>query len=282
MRALTVHTTPDQKSLYSVKTFRGHAFPLPYHNHSRFELTYIQRGRGMRFVGDHVGEYHDGDVVLMAPYLAHQWQSHQSGSRKKVLAISVFFEQTFPSVDLINLIEFKPVELLKGLAKQGVELRGNLRKEVACKIRQLNQWDDLNRLLQVVLILNQIAQSGEYNLLSRSEELSGNALSSERINRITHYIYHNLDRKICLHEIGEVACMHPAGVGRFFRKWTGFTLVAYINAVRIGKACRMLDETSQPINSIAYQCGFSNLSYFNRCFKRLKGIKPGQYRKFVF
>lgn len=51
------------------------AFPFNWHYHPEFELTLTLNSSGQRFVGDHVGQYFDADLVLVGPNLPHAWQS---------------------------------------------------------------------------------------------------------------------------------------------------------------------------------------------------------------
>lgn len=64
-----------------------------------------------------------------------------------------------------------------------------------------------------------------------------------------------------------------------FKSFTGYSPFEYLNRVRIAKSCDLLIQTNQKITDIALQCGFSNISYFNRTFHRLIGHTPSAYRK---
>ena len=65
---------------------------------------------------------------------------------------------------------------------------------------------------------------------------------------------------------------------RFFREHTGKTFPQFVNELRIGKACSLLMEGDLNITEVAYDCGFTNLSNFNRQFLRLKGLSPREFR----
>jgi len=69
----TVAIPPD-RSLH-VFDRRLPEFPFNWHYHPEFELTLTVNSRGMCFVGDHVGPYDDGDLVLIAPNVPHAFQS---------------------------------------------------------------------------------------------------------------------------------------------------------------------------------------------------------------
>ncbi len=277
MKSMTLRPTPTENSLFATKLLKGTRFPFPYHNHDSYELTFVARGKGMRIINDNVDEFDSGDIVLLAPYLAHQWQS-DSYKIRNVLAYCVYFSEYFPSKDFQQLPAYKNIRNLKKLAKRGIQLKGKLRNDITRKITSMYKMEYFGQIIQLLSILNEISLSDEYDLLSKSEAITKETILNDRINRIMDYIVDHYKSKLSIQSIADVACMHKASVGRFFKHITGFTLVEYINLVRIGKVCEQLNETSKSINVIAMECGFDNLSNFNRCFKKLKGITPQQYR----
>ena len=73
--------------------------------------------------------------------------------------------------------------------------------------------------------------------------------------------------------------MSPSSFSRFFRQHTDRTLTSYLIDIRLGHAARELVDTSQNISEICYQCGFNNLSNFNRIFKAKRGMSPREFRQ---
>ncbi len=57
------------------------------------------------------------------------------------------------------------------------------------------------------------------------------------------------------------------------------SFTAYVNGLRIARARELLGMTSSSMLQIALTCGFGNQSHFNRVFKRITGLTPGEYRK---
>lgn len=280
MKSILINTTPQQKHLYAIKKHEEKMFSLPFHRHERFELTYIIKGKGTRIIGDNIKEYEDGDIVLMAPNTSHHWQSAWV-KQSSVSAISIFFSNEFPSKDFKSLPEFNTILTLLETAKYGIELKGELKKQIARKLSQLNFEYSLDQMMRILSILNDIAQSGEYNILMDIGFSTPKKHDWERVTKIVSYIQTNISRKITIQEIANTACMHHGSVNRFFKQASGFTLVEYINLMRIGLACELLSGTYKTIMDISHECGFSNLSHFNRMFKRVKNTTPIKYRKQV-
>lgn len=278
MKSILINTLPHQKKLYAAKKFEGRVFTMPYHMHERYELTYIIKGKGIRIIGDTVNDYEDGDIILLAPFTPHHWQS-LGVKNTRVSAISLFFTNGFPTIDFKHLPEFSGIVKLLDTAKFGIQLKGKLRDEVANKMLELKFEYGLTEILKIISILHRIAESKEYNILmDRGFEITKKN-DRERINNLVIYINKNIARKISIQELSNVACMHQGSVNRFFKQGTGFSLIEYINLMRVGKACELLIGTNNKISDISHECGFNNLSNFNRIFKRVKELTPNEYRK---
>ena len=93
------------------------------------------------------------------------------------------------------------------------------------------------------------------------------------------YIYSEIDKPLTLDEIASAAKLSKYYLAREFHRITGYTVVSYINRVRCDNAAKLLTETGKNIESIARSCGFSNISYFTRTFKKNIGMLPGEYRR---
>jgi AraC-like DNA-binding protein len=106
-----------------------------------------------------------------------------------------------------------------------------------------------------------------------------NQSESLRLNGIYAYILEHFRKDIDLAAVSSFASMTPQAFSRYFRKCTRRTFISFLNEVRIGYACRLLSEQSMSVSQICYESGYSNLSNFNRQFKRIKGMTPSQYAR---
>lgn len=278
MKPVLINTTPQQKNLYAVKRYKDKVFTMPFHMHERYELTYIIKGKGTRIIGDNIKEYEEGDIVLMAPYTPHHWQSTWI-KQSSVSAITVFFSNEFPTKEFKLLPEFASITRLLETAKFGIELKGKLRERIAKKLTQLTVNYSLEQMMHLLSILNEIANLKEYNILMDKGFSVSKKQDWERISKIVNHIRINISNKITIKEIADIAFMHTGSVNRFFKQATGFSLIEYINLMRIGMACDLLSGSYKNITDIAFECGFNNLSHFNRIFKRVKKTTPNEYRK---
>ena len=81
-----------------------------------------------------------------------------------------------------------------------------------------------------------------------------------------------------LKDLANIANMSETAFSRFFKNHTGRTLSDYIINIRLGYATRMLIQTTDSVSEISFNCGYNNISNFNRLFKRKKGCSPSEYR----
>ncbi|HVZ55667.1 MAG TPA: AraC family transcriptional regulator, partial [Chitinophagaceae bacterium] len=92
------------------------------------------------------------------------------------------------------------------------------------------------------------------------------------------YMIKNFDKPITLKDVARLANMSEASFSRFFRQRTGVTFIDSLTEIRLGHASRILIDTTQSIAEVAYNCGFNNISNFNRIFKKKKGCTPKEFR----
>lgn len=99
-----------------------------------------------------------------------------------------------------------------------------------------------------------------------------------QLRKVIDYIDAHLGNAVTLEDMAQAASMSPKYFCRFFSQMTHHTPIEYLNMQRIEYACYALSTTDQPVTDIALECGFNDVSYFIRIFRRYKGITPGQYR----
>lgn len=99
------------------------------------------------------------------------------------------------------------------------------------------------------------------------------------LKKVISYILEHYDTEIHLEELSQLVNMNPQYFCRYFKKNMGKTITEYINEVRIEKAAKQIAETDCRIIDIAQNCGYDNVSYFIRRFRRMKGMTPIQYRE---
>lgn len=83
---------------------------------------------------------------------------------------------------------------------------------------------------------------------------------------------------LTLSDLADTAGMSPKYFCRFFSEMTGKTPIEYLNSYRIERACEQLLTDGRTVTDVCMHCGFNDLSYFVKTFKKYKGITPKQYK----
>lgn len=99
-----------------------------------------------------------------------------------------------------------------------------------------------------------------------------------RLEELIRYVEEHYAQAFTLAELAGLSGLSPSGLSRAFRQQVGTPLFEHINNIRVRKACLLLKRTEAGVLEIAYSVGYNNVSFFNRCFRRLMGMSPRQYR----
>lgn len=89
----------------------------------------------------------------------------------------------------------------------------------------------------------------------------------------------NADRKITLAELGKTLHRSTVTLTQCFRKEFGMSIMDYVAERRLENACRMLAETADTVEEVAFRCGYGSAEYFSRCFTKVYGIPPRLWAK---
>ncbi|HLL89407.1 MAG TPA: AraC family transcriptional regulator [Tepidisphaeraceae bacterium] len=267
---------------FTYRAWDAARFPFLWHFHPEYELTLIPRGRGHRFVGDHVDRYGPGDLVLLGPDLPHTWHAPPGPPRSQQAVVIQFRRDCFGS-GFFELPELAPVAALLDRSRQGLQFTGAARDGAAGRMAAMGGSTPLGRVRELLAILELLAGAPAQNVRALSSRAFNPVLSDRgrrTIDRVCRFLaerYTSPD--VSLGQAAAVAHLSPAAFSRFFRRVTGRTFTAWVADLRVGRACQLLAETDRTIATIALDCGFANLSNFNRRFLAHKGVRPRDYRR---
>ena len=114
---------------------------------------------------------------------------------------------------------------------------------------------------------------------TRRKEEKYEAGCRHKVNELIEYINYHYDKSISLKQAAKLYFVNEKYLGRVFKSETGYTFHHYLNHVRINHAISYLENTDKSILDISLDCGFGNVTYFNRCFMKFYGMTPTQYRR---
>ena len=272
----------EQSSLL-IRRFQLPYFDAPWHYHPEYELTYIVKNYGRRFVGDHVEAFQAGDLVLLGPDLSHFWRNDDDFYTGNVAQQAESIVIQFPaSVDqrvLAAIPEAGSIRQLLERARYGLRFSSALSQSLAVSIEQLLDLSGLPQLLAFLDILHRLAADSDATLLaSEGYQLAPGRAETERMKRVLEFMLTNFRDDIRVEKIASVASMAPAAFCRYFKKRTRKSFVEYLNELRIGHARNLLANVNLSIGQVCVESGFTNNSHFHRQFKLHTGMTPLQYQ----
>jgi len=254
-------------------------FDYAVHYHPEYELNLVMETSGERIVGDSINEYSGTDLVFIGPNTYHKWTGNNKGNGSHVITIQ-FPEDLFDQSILDRKLMAPINELLKK-SYRGIEFSEKTKKEMKQRILDLCDSHGFDSILKFLSILHDLATSRDQNLLASSTFKSKFEIpKSRRIKKVVQYIHTHYDEDIMLTDVSDMINMSDSAFSHFFKRRTQRSFSDYLIDIRIGNACRKLLETNHNISEICYNCGFNNISNFNRLFKKRKGCTPSKFREY--
>jgi len=256
-------------------------YSYPVHVHPEFELDFIENGNGVRrIVGDSIEEIADLELCLIGnETLEHGWMSH-GASLNDIHEITIQFHKDLFLGSFLNKNQFYTMSVMFKNARKGIvfsrQAVQNVKEQLYSLARSENGFDSVIKLLTV---LNELSLDENARILSSdtfvNEEESNDSL---KIQKVINYLQLNCNNELHLVDVANFLNMSEVSFSRFIKKHTGKNYVEYLNDLRLGIASRALITTHKTISEISFECGFNNLSNFNRMFKKRKGITPKDFR----
>lgn len=264
-------------------TVEDHFLDL-WHYHEELELVYVVQSSGNFFVGDGIERFEAGTLVLLGENLPHGWFNEQKYFKEpgtyKAESIAIHFSYDFLKTNLKNIPEFLPIAQLMERSKVGIQFIGAERRVVMEALVDMQEQDEFQRLLSFLQILRWLSEDEHYKTLSSAGYVKMFRETNDRLGRVHEFIMNNFHRDISLAEVSKIALMNKSAFCRYFKKATKKSFSQYLNEIRIGFACRILQEKeSTAISEVAFEAGYNNLSNFNRQFKLIMDCTPTEYLK---
>jgi AraC-like DNA-binding protein len=273
-----VHVPDDQ----SFKIW-AHGYPfrtVRWHFHPEYELHLVTTTSGNRYVGDHIGPFRTGDLVLVGPNLPHNWISDvPEGEEVAERCLVLQFTSEFIAACMATFPELRFVRPALDDAFRGIRFEPAVAERVAPLLRELLGASGARRVALFVAILDEIGSAGQrLPLASIGFRPNPSAYLSTTMNLVLQHIGRNFTQGLNETDLAKLSRQSVSTFSRAFRKHTGLTFVQYVNSLRIELACQHLSEGDLTVTDICYSVGFNNVSNFNRQFLAAKGIPPSKFR----
>jgi AraC-like DNA-binding protein len=283
MNAVLEHLPPEGEESFFAKAFDLPYFGTPWHYHPEFELVYIKTSLGKRIIGTTVSEFKAGDLTFLGPNLPHIYKNPEEYYRNdpnfRANSIVIHFLEKSIGKDFLNLPQSKNLRRLFEQSVHGIDIYGDTKQMVIGKMKELLMLKGMCRLICLLDILNLLAETSEYRLISPHGIITHNALDADRMEKVFEFVFHNFHNEIKLKEVATIACMTRTSFCRYFKERTKRTFSDFLMDFRLKHAAKLLREGNLSVIQISEESGYSNLSNFNRKFKEKYGITPKEFRK---
>lgn len=259
-------------------------FDFPIHYHEEYELNFILNGKGVkRVIGDHSEEIDDIELVLVGSNLPHGWLTNNykhTNGQEKITEITIQFHKDLFEENFLRRNQLYFLKNLLERSSKGILFSKETTLAVKKRIIDLTTKTGFDSVLELISILHDLSISKQMKLLSNAtfagEHITYN---SRRIEKVFEYMRASYNKDVSLTDVAKIAGMTEVSFSRFIKKRTGKTFVESLNDIRLGYAARKLIDSSETIAEIAFKCGFNNVPYFNRLFKKKKNITPKEFRE---
>lgn len=259
-------------------TIPGDFRQVAVHWQDSMELVYIKRGSGLVQTGAQVCTAQSGDIFVLTPGTLHAIRQTESCTME--------YENIIFDVELLGGAEDLCAEkYLLPLQSGRLALPEHITPDEVWYPQAadcLKEAEEANRCKQFgyELCIKGALLRFLALLIAQSKALPpAEKASTQRLRAVLQWISAHYSESVCVADAAALCQCSPNHFMRWFRQMTGQTFIIFLREYRLNAAAEALRTTEDTILSISEQCGFENLSYFNREFKAHFGMTPREYRK---
>lgn len=276
-------TTSPQHS-FIVRRDTGREMINNWHYHPEIEILLIHRSAGTMLVGDFIGPFHSGDVLVFGADLPHCLRHEDAFLKQKKQGagetICIKFHPRLTGQAFLDLPEARPVNTFIQSCANGWRLHGALAERIGQQIIAAASATPGRQLIQLLSMMEEMVSAGTYEELSSTGFMQQASFEKDdRLKQVFDYTFANFTEKISIAEVAGMLHMTRQSFCRYFKGKTQKTYIHFVMEVRIGHACRLLAEDSGNVAEVSYACGYSSISHFISQFKEITGRTPLEYKR---
>ncbi|MCF2489652.1 AraC family transcriptional regulator [Dyadobacter sp. CY347] len=279
------HKVPiASRTSFSIRHDKDSGFGTVWHYHPELELHYLIKGTGVRFIGDNISNFSDGELILLGENLPHTWRVEEGASNTAVEVIIVHFLPNCLGSELLQLPEAYQIPKLYEKARRGLLINGKAKEGIIPLMKAAVNAQNLDRLIALLSILKILAEASDLETIASAHAFyKSNDSETLRLNKIYAYTLSNYRNDISLQDVASIANLGITSFCRYFKLMTKKTYNDFLVEIRISQACRFLIEDKLATEVICFECGFNNVSNFYRHFKKVTDMTPLEYkRKYLY
>ncbi|WP_440875993.1 AraC family transcriptional regulator [Thalassotalea sp. PLHSN55] len=281
MKAVLEHITKDVRQSFHYANFEHYQFNSPWHYHPQWELTYIKKGTGIAYIGNTIRNFCAGELVLVGRNLPHCWRSEANKQVSDELGVASTFiqwDEHLLGENWLQKPEFESIANLLDRSHQGILFSAKASNALVKQLENLKRLSSFERLWQFIEILQALSQI-DAEKISHEAEFEINHQASKRIENLIAFVEQNYQNSITADDLAKITHLTPSSFSKFFKKVFNKTFTTYLNEYRISQACILLRNSDKAVEDIAFLCGYNNMAFFHRRFKKQMKTSPAVYRR---
>lgn len=284
MKVLPFKIPISEQTSFRVQKDEVKHFYDKFHHHQEVQITWIQKSHGSLLMGNSIVPFFENDLLVIGANVPHRFRCddifYQKKSKLIAESISIFFDKDAFGKTFFDLPELKNINSFLENAGRGFRINGESKDWVFDHLKTIEQKNGMERFIILMEILNHLSSSKEVEQLSNLSFIENpNSRESKKLEEIFQFIVEHYKQPIKLEAAAKIANLSVSAFCRFFKERTRKTFSQFVNELRISMACKKLLMEDFSISEVCYEVGFSNLSNFNRQFKKITGYSPSQYLK---
>jgi AraC-like DNA-binding protein len=283
MKPALEHLPKEKDNSFVVKFFDYNYYPTPWHYHPEYEIVMVTESTGKRFIGDHISDFRPGNLAFLGPNIPHTYRNdekyYEGRSAIRAKSIVIHFTESSLGNDFLELPEAKPLHNLFDESLHGLDIFGETHDSISKKLYAIVKLSGLKRWLCLVDILLELSESKTLSPITKTTHIGYNEKESKRLCSVFDWITSNFEKDIKLAEAAQIAQMNENAFSRFFSLRTRKTFSGFVQELRLQKAAKLLVENDMTITEVCYECGYNNVSNFNRQFLNHYQMNPMRYKK---
>ncbi len=262
-------------SYYGVNAWHPR-YVMPLHWHLEFELMRVKKGEVKLYLNNQENVIGEGESALLPCGILHRAEPGVGAEYDSVVfdikmlcvkggKIAAYVLPIVSGDVTINRAVFdKEHSITQCVGKVCKELKDK------AEFYELDVYSELSKLVGELY-------RGGYVVNYEKNTRSGQR--RRMISELLEYIEQNYTEKITLDDLATISGTNEKYLCRFFKEFTGYAPIDYINRLRVERACQQISVENCNVITAAFDAGFNDNSYFSKIFKRYKGITPMEYKK---
>lgn len=240
------------------------------HTHDCFEIIFVSSGTGWCAVNNLRFPMLLGDLYIIRPEDSHEFSGNPGLKFYNLMFSGDFFTAG-------EYMDFQP--LLRDYGKLTIPnaARERIEPMLVELTEELKSSRPGHQVAAKAIFLRFMVELLRY----RDSHFIATASSrdSKLVAKAFEFIHLNCRKKLTLIDLGKVFGCSPEYAGRFFKRLTGITFSDYLIRYRVDLACGRLENTNKSISEIAAELGYFDNAYFDKCFRKIMGMSPLDYRR---